>query len=47
MDMRNPSLQALNMLVGEWTTEATHQMYSSTVVCRRSTFEWIEEEQAL
>ena len=47
MDTTNPSLQALSALVGEWTTEATHQMYPSTVVHGRSTFEWLEGEKFL
>jgi hypothetical protein len=29
---KEPSLQGLNALVGEWDTEATHPMVPSTVV---------------
>lgn len=47
MEATNPSLQALSALVGEWTTEATHPIYPSTVVHGRSTFEWLEGERFL
>jgi hypothetical protein len=43
----NPSLPALGALVGEWTTEATHPVYPSTVVRGRSTFEWLEGKKFL
>lgn len=47
MEATNPSLQALNALVGEWTTEATHPMFPSAVVHGRSMFEWLEGERFL
>jgi hypothetical protein len=47
MEATNPSLQALSALVGEWTTEATHPVYPSTVVHGRSRFEWLEGERFL
>ena len=31
-EAKEPSLQGLNVLVGEWYTEATHPMVPSTVV---------------
>jgi hypothetical protein len=40
-------LQALNVLVGEWATEATHPEYPGTVVHGRAVFEWLEGEQFL
>jgi hypothetical protein len=45
--MQNPELQSLNALVGEWTVEATHPMYPSTVVHGSSTFAWLEGEHFL
>jgi hypothetical protein len=47
MGAGNPSLEALNALVGEWTTEATHPMFPSTVVDGRSAVEWLEGETFL
>jgi hypothetical protein len=44
---QNPQLESLNALVGEWTIEATHPMYPSTVVPGRTSFEWLEGEQFL
>jgi hypothetical protein len=44
---QNPELQPLNALVGEWTTEATHPAYPSTMVTGRTAFEWLEGEQFL
>lgn len=41
-ETKEPSLQGLNALVGEWDTEATHQMSPSTVVHGHSVFEWLE-----
>jgi hypothetical protein len=38
----HPDLTALNALVGEWDTEATHPAYASTVVPGRTRFEWLE-----
>jgi hypothetical protein len=33
-------------LVGEWTTEATHPVYPSTVVQGKATVEWLEGKRA-
>jgi hypothetical protein len=44
---RNPELAAFDVLIGEWTTEATHPMFPSTVVRGRTTYEWLEGEQFL
>jgi hypothetical protein len=43
----NPQLEPLHTLVGEWTLEATHPAYPSTVVPGRTTFEWLAGEQFL
>jgi hypothetical protein len=40
-------LTALDRLVGEWTLEATHPSFPSTVVTGRMTFEWLEGERFL
>ena len=39
---RHPMLEHLEPLVGEWETEATHQLLPDTVVRGRATFEWLE-----
>ena len=39
---RHPMLEHLEALVGEWETEASHQLLPDTVVRGRSTFEWLE-----
>ena len=39
---RHPMLAYLDALVGQWETEATHQLYPGTVVRGRATFEWLE-----
>ena len=44
---RDPGLEALDQLVGEWTTEASHPMLPGTVVQGESTFEWLEGEKFL
>jgi hypothetical protein len=44
---RRPELAALGPLIGEWTIEATHPMFPSTVVKGRMTCEWLEGEQFL
>ncbi len=41
------SLQGLSGLVGDWTTEATHPAYPSTVAHGHSSFEWLEGEKFL
>jgi hypothetical protein len=41
------SLQGLDALVGEWTTDATHPMYPSTAVHGHSTFELLQGEKFL
>jgi hypothetical protein len=46
-EAKEPSLQGLNALVGEWDTEATHPMVPSTVVHGHSVFEWLEREKFL
>jgi hypothetical protein len=44
---RSPELAAFDRLVGEWTTEATHPAFPSTVVVGRATYEWLEGERFL
>lgn len=46
-EAKEPSLQVLNALVGEWGIEASHPMVSSTVVHGHSVFEWLEGEKFL
>ena len=43
----SPDLEPLNALVGEWTTEATHPEYPSTVVHGDAAVEWLEGERFL
>ena len=38
----HPALDHLAALVGEWETEATHQLLPGTVIHGRATFEWLE-----
>ncbi len=38
----HPALDKLAALVGEWETEATHQLLPGTVIHGRATFEWLE-----
>jgi hypothetical protein len=45
--MKNPELAPFDAMVGEWTTEATHPAFPSTVVRGHTTFEWLEGEQFL
>ncbi len=44
---RNPTLEPFDRLVGEWTFEATHPMFPTTVVHGRMTYEWLEGERFL
>jgi hypothetical protein len=44
---RNPQLEPLEALVGEWTTEATHPAVPGIVVRGQAVFEWLEGEQFL
>ena len=44
---RSPQLAAFDPLVGEWTFEATHPMFPSTVVHGRMTYAWLEGERFL
>lgn len=44
---RPPELAAFDRLVGEWTFEATHPMFPSTVVNGRMTYEWLAGERFL
>jgi hypothetical protein len=44
---RNSELAALDPLVGEWTSEATHPMFPSTVVSGHMTYEWLAGERFL
>jgi hypothetical protein len=44
---RNPQLAAFDPLIGEWTVEATHPMFPSTVVNGRMSYEWLEGERFL
>jgi hypothetical protein len=47
MEATDPLREALSALVGEWTTEATHPRYPSTVVRGRTAVEWLEGEKFL
>ena len=47
VEAMEPSLQGLNVLVGEWDTEATHPMLPSTVVHGHGVIEWLEGEKFL
>lgn len=38
----HPALDHLAALVGEWETEATHQLLPGTVIHGQATFEWLE-----
>ena len=38
----NPALQALSVLVGEWTTVGTHPMVPGKTFHGRTTFAWLE-----
>ena len=40
--LRNPVLDHLDALVGEWETEATHPYLPNAVIRGRATFEWLE-----
>ena len=40
-------LRALDALVGEWTTEASHPAFPSTVVHGHTSFEWLGGERFL
>ena len=42
-----PGLQLLNVLVGEWTSEATHPAFPGLVVTGRATVAWLEGERFL
>lgn len=44
---REPSLEALDRLVGTWTTEATHPSVPGVVVRGTATIEWLEGERFL
>lgn len=46
-DSSHPSLHRLRALIGEWTTEAVHPAFPSTVVHGLSVFEWLEGERFL
>lgn len=39
---RNPQLQPLALLIGEWTTRGTHPMLPGRIFHGRTTFEWLE-----
>jgi hypothetical protein len=41
------SLEALGALVGDWTTEATHQLFPDLVVRGEAAFEWLEGKKFL
>lgn len=43
----NPQLEALDGLVGAWTTEATHPAVPGTLVRGRTTFGWLEGRRFL
>jgi hypothetical protein len=40
-------MHEFNVLVGEWTTEATHPAFPGTVVRGHVTFEWLDGEKFL
>jgi hypothetical protein len=40
--MRNPILDHLDAVVGEWKVEATHPYFANTIIRGRATFEWLE-----
>ena len=44
---QEPELESLNALVGDWTIEATHPAYPSTVVRGQAAIEWLEGEKFL
>jgi hypothetical protein len=44
---QSPELEAFSVLIGEWTTEATHPAYEGVVVPGRSQFEWLEGQRFL
>jgi hypothetical protein len=44
---QNNSVRSLDHLVGDWTTEATHPAFPSTVVHGHVSFEWLEGEKFL
>ena len=46
-DSRDASLHGLDALVGEWTVEATHPAFPSTVVHGLTEFEWLEGKKFL
>ena len=39
---RDPSLRALDVLVGEWDVEATHPLAPGVVVTGKAVFEWMD-----
>ena len=39
---RSPELDAMDALVGAWTTEATHPAFGDTVVSGTASFEWLD-----
>jgi hypothetical protein len=43
---RSPELEPMNVLIGAWTTEATHPALEGTISGRAS-FEWLEGERFL
>ena len=43
----SPELAPFAPLIGEWTIEATHPAYPSTVVHGQAAFEWLEGRQFL
>jgi hypothetical protein len=44
---RHPMLEHLDAFVGQWETEATHQLLPDTVVDGRATLEWLEGGHSL
>ena len=42
---RDPSLRALDVLIGEWSLEATHPMVPGVVLSGKVTFEWMDGER--
>jgi len=40
-------MEMFNVFIGEWTTEATHPAFPSTVVRGHAAFEWLEGEKFL
>lgn len=47
MPTNEPALKALNQLVGNWTTEATHPAFPGSVLHGTAVIEWLDGERFL